>query len=245
MEKFSLYDFLGLLLPGVFFLLIFNLLLSTIIGEQPLIENLDWTLETGILFCLALVTGAFLYVSNFYLIKTRWYNWLFGMYHSITDYFNQLGFDEIIHNKLNQNAIEWFGKNIFFNKTEFEKLSANDKNEIIKLQGLYYDRMYYELEYLEKIESPKAFQSFYFFFRQNVLASLINLIISSFTLLLEFFSLVSLSDTQLSKISIIALISLVLIIFSARLARWYRKRMVLKMFWTYFTHINLKKAENV
>jgi hypothetical protein len=81
MEKFSLYDFLGLLLPGVIFLFFFNLL-NNLYGIN-LLPVITANLETDIviLLCFAIIIGAVLYASSFYLVnKTKWYNHLLGMY---------------------------------------------------------------------------------------------------------------------------------------------------------------------
>jgi len=68
MVKFSLYDFLGLLLPGVIFLFFCNEI-NNIYGIYPLhLETIDWKISAGILLCFSLIAGAALYSSSFYMI---------------------------------------------------------------------------------------------------------------------------------------------------------------------------------
>ena len=106
------------------------------------------------------------------------------------------------------------------------------------MQDEYYDRMYYELEYIGKIENAKAFQSFYFFFRQTTLACIVLLILGIVLQLLSLFSFFSLKTPETNSILWLAALLIILLLISIQLARWYRKRMVMKMYWAYFTHLN-------
>jgi len=144
----------------------------------------------------------------------------------------------LMNESLNKKAKAWYGRPIYYSHTDFHKLPAHEQKTVGDLQDEYYDRMYYELEYHAVIDQPKTFQSFYFFFRQIALAGLLLLLIN---LLLS--SLSFIPNTSLNPIDLMASLSqttflIVILIVSVCLARWYRKRMVMKMYWAYFTHIN-------
>ena len=243
MEKFSLYDFLGLLLPGVIFLFFFNLIIK--LSGINLFAVFSFNLETDIiiLLCFALIIGAILYASNFYLLnESTLYNKLFGMYKHVADlYLTIKSWPESINKTLNKKAVEWYEKNIFFDNKDFNKKSDLEKAEIKKLQDEFYDRIYYELEYHGKNEHLKAFQSFYFFFRQTALSCLLLLFTDGLIFLITVL-LSQKSDVILVfniKIFYVTIILLFLLIISVLLARWYRKRMVMKIYWAYFTHLQL------
>ena len=243
MEKFSLYDFLGLLLPGVLFVY-FGTVLNMLFNVCPLLVAANGSnFSIGILLCLALITGAMLYAINFWLVaKPKWYNRLFGMYKHVADLFLEMGpLPKQMNNTLNQKAKEWYSEEIFFTNSDFENLNLSRQKQVKDNQEEYYDRMYYELEYVNKIEHPKTFQSFYFFFRQIVTACLLLIAIIG---ILQFASLVpffGLNQPQVKNtIWLVACLSITLIL-SAQLARWYRKRTIMKMYWAYFTHLTLNK----
>lgn len=239
MEKFSLYDFLGLLLPGVIFLYFFNLLNN--LFEFKLLPIITTNLEADIviLLCFAIIIGAVLYASSFYLVnKTKWYNHLFGMYRHVADLYLEIHFPPSMSKVLNRKAVEWYERNIFFNKTDFNKKPASEQQEIKNLQDDFYNRIYYELEYLGKNEHSKAFHSFYFFFRQTALSCLL-LLLTDILLFIFFWirtdALLSVNSTIFGITGVLFL----LLIVSVMLARWYRKRMVMKIYWTYYTHLQL------
>ena len=232
MEKFSLYDLLGLLLPGVLFLYFLNLLLNLFGLNYFSVVPVNLDANILIILCFALIIGAVLYTANFYLVnKTKWYNHLLGMYKHVADlYINMENLHSLMNNVFNKKAMEWYEKNLFFNQTDFYKLSVPEQNEIKKLQDEFYDRIYYELEYHGKNEHSKAFQSFYFFFRQTVLGCLLLLLIDILLFLYFLFFWIAFDAPFLFNLKIlwITVILLFLLIVSVMLARWYRKRMVKK-----------------
>ncbi|MFA9372105.1 MAG: CRISPR-associated protein Csx27 [Labilibaculum antarcticum] len=238
MGKFSLYDLLGLLLPGVLFLFFIGVI-SHIYGLPPaFIGALNWQVNIGVSLCFALIIGATLYATNFYLVKKSWYNRLLGMYKHVTVLYLKMKFlHQLMNESLNVKAIEWYGKNIFFNKADFDILPKDQQKETEDLQDEFYDRMYYELEYHAKIEHAKTVQSFHFFFRQTALACIILLLLN-----IVLFALYFIFKPHTGKSDIFATLLLDGLLFSilfvsARLAQWYRKRMVMKMYWAYFTHL--------
>lgn len=239
MEKFSLYDLLGLLLPGVLFVYFFNVLNSIFGVLQFSFTTNGLDVNTFIILCFALIAGAMLYAINFWLIKQKWYNWLFRMKKHVASLYLELNIPfNAMNQALNQKAMEWYGKNIFYSQDELIDRAIQLSKEEEDLQDKFYDRMYYELEYLAKIDSAKTLQSFYYFFRQIVTACLLLL---GLYLLLTIIHLISGSVIQAGQNKLLTWVPILLVlttILSAGHAQWYRKSMVLKMFWAYFTHLN-------
>lgn len=240
MEKFSVYDFLGLLLPGALFVYFCNAMNSLFVILPFSIGNDSWEIKTVLLLCFALVAGAMLHSINFWLIKQPRYEWLFGMKKHVADLYLKLDIPfEAMNKSLNEKASLWFYKPIYFSPKE---LSLREKkgltNEEKQLQDDFYVRMYYELEYLEKIESAKTLQSFYYFFRQTVAACLfllgIFVLLSAVWLVID----ITIFTQKTSYFVGIPIVLLLLIVLSAGHAQWYRKAMVLKIYWAYFTHLN-------
>lgn len=240
MDKFSLYDFLGLLLPGVIFLFFSNALNQFYGINLELFEALNWEIYISIALCFAIIVGAIFFASNFYLAKrVMWFNRFFGMYKHVAELYLQMPFlHKLMSQTLNKKANEWYRKDVFFEKNDYDKLDEETKNEINDLQDEYYDRMYYELEYLDKIENSKTVQSFYFFFRQTALAFILLLLFVAALSILQFFSWVNLSSPDTYKIIWLTTFLVSMLFISVKLAKWYRKRMVMKMYWAYFTHLN-------
>ena len=238
MGKFSLYDLLGLLLPGVLFLFFCNVI-SNLYGFAPAFFGaLNWQVNIGITLCFALIIGATLYASNFYLVEQKWYNWFLGMYKPVTVLYLKIKFlHKLMNETLNEKAKEWYGKNIFFSKADFDFLTADQQKETEDLQDEFYDRMYYELEHHAKIEHPKTFQSFYFFFRQTALACILLLFLEVFLFALHFITSLHLNKPDIFTALCLGGLLFFILFVSARLAQWYRKRMVMKMYWAYFTHL--------
>jgi len=242
MEKLSLYDLLSLLLPGIIFIFFLNTL-SSIYGLTPSwIVNDNWTSSIGISLCFALIAGAALYATNFYLVKNiKWYNRIFCMYKHVADIYFEKGFlHKLMGETLNSKAKDWYNKEIFYTKDDYYKKSNEEQKSIKDNQDEYYDRMYYELDNNGKIEHARAFQSFYFFFRQTVLACSLLLIIHTIIYTVCFIPCSCIKAPEFYSALYIFIVLTILLITSAKLAQWYRKQMVIKMYWTYFTHLNNK-----
>lgn len=118
MDKLSLYDILGMLLPG--FLFLFMLLaLNQVFGISPYFEELNTNAELkelSVIFSFATIFGAIFFTSNFYLVnKTNWYNKVFGMYDHVADIYLNFGFlHSLMNETLNKKSIKQYGKPIFF-----------------------------------------------------------------------------------------------------------------------------------
>lgn len=61
MEKFSLYDFLAIILPGIAFIVVFRIIFSSLHLSLPV--DIPLGLESTIVY--ALICGAVLYVLSF------------------------------------------------------------------------------------------------------------------------------------------------------------------------------------
>ena len=241
MEKFSLYDFLGLLLPGVLFLFFMNLIFSMTGVDITQFSASDRILDLGLAFCLAIFAGAVFYTCNFYLIKRKWYNCIFGMYRDVNELFRSFESSyETMRLTLNKKAKSWYGEEIFQSLTQQNDNNNINSTKLARLQSDFYDRMYYELEYNEKIETPKTMQSFYFFFRQTALACATLITIISFLMILSLLNLKGFA-TITQDLLAIAFGVFVLLLISVKLARWFRRQMVFKMYWMFFTHIKNEK----
>ncbi len=166
MNKFSLYDLLGLLFPGF----ILTWLLTTLsvfyhLSNHSVISN-KLNSNLGMVFCVSMILGAALYVLNYALVQCSWYTKLTGLYQGVSDLYRSLEYPPDVKSTLNKAAHKWFQMDLFYTNEEFVLLEDEKKKLIYQSNEEFYGRMYYELEYLEKLESPKIFQSFYFFFRQ-------------------------------------------------------------------------------
>lgn len=239
MEKFSLYDFLGLLLPGVLFVYFGNVL-NLLYNFFPFTYTVSaWDISALILLCVALVAGAMLYTVTFWLIKCQWYNGLFGLKKHVADLYLELNVPfQSMNEVLNKKAMEWCGKNIFFSKAELTARNMPLTDEEKNLQDSYYDRMYYELEYVDKIDSAKTLQSFYYFFRQTVTACLMLLVLHFILIVVGLFSGTVMANSEAKLVFWIPVLLLTILVLSVGHARWYRKSMVLKIYWAFFTHLN-------
>lgn len=248
MEKFSLYEILGIILPGLVFLFFLDLLndIWYVIPQNYLqfILGADWE-NLSIFFCFGFIFGMFFYTINFELVKRKWFNKLFGMYVPTADLYDAIKSLHDLNGILNKKAIEWFGREVFLQPTQFAKLNRASKEDIKKLQGEFYDRAYYELEYHDKISVAKSFQSFYFFFRQMVTVCSVLILFAAFIMIKSCFSQyigggnVDCPPYQETAYYILAIFLLLLL--SRYLARWNRKRTVLKLYFSYFIHIQSSK----
>lgn len=238
MEKFSLYDLLGLILPGtvLIFMLdiarnIFNILPNFVVSDS-------W--EIIILF--SIILGSILYVLGFVLVKKiKFFNRIFGIFIHVTDSFLKIKRLILLNNILNKQANVWYDRDIYYSNKEYNVLSDSEKTEIRDLQDEFYDRMYYELEYENKMEVPKTFQSFYYFFRQLFIACIFSIIAVVLLVGISYLPFWQLSKPSLSILIYYLTGVSILSVLSVLLARWYRDRMVMKMYWAFYTHINSKQ----
>ncbi|GAE20956.1 type VI-B CRISPR accessory protein Csx27 [Bacteroides pyogenes] len=230
MNKFSLYDFLSILLPGVIFLVAIRV-------AQPF-----WRFNTGLYFpqgwefslVYSLVIGASLYVLGFSVKKN--YSVFFrrlGLYEHVTILYHRF---ETLHpfmnGALNKYAEEWNGTKPYCTVEQYDAMDASAQKEIEDAQDIFYDHMYYRLDCKGKLEGAKAFQSYYLCFLHSFLGLLIFGVYLLICILLSYFMDVLLADTW--QVAFLFLMNLCVMYLFMRLARWFRQRMVLKMYWAFY-----------
>lgn len=238
MEKFSLYDLLSVLFPGI----VLVYMLDAIRKLFGIFSCYNLTEEWELLIVLSVLFGALIYVISFTLVS-KW-KWLYkkaGIYKHVTDLYNKMPLHDIVGGTLNKRADEWYQQHIFMSNIEFNALPTTEKTEIRKKQDEFYDRMYYELDYAGKLDTFKAFQSFYLFFRNIFVASLFSIMIGMLLFLVNFIPFLHFASLESKDTLALAGVLFVILIGSVFVARWYRLRMVLKMYWFFYVHINAKK----
>lgn len=210
MEKISLYDLLTLLLPGALLTFFIELIASNYNF------NLD---ELGLnqYFNLAFFLSSSIFLGSLINVLTN--KWL--KYYRKIGLYTDIGI--IYKNNKNLKRIKPFFQEklkTIIGIEEFKKNSRSENFDII------WDEIYYELEAKDQINSPKTFQSFYFFFRNfftlGIILFLPTLILCIYT---KFQSLYVL----------LFLINLSAILISWKAGDWNRRKMVDRMFWTYYS----------
>jgi hypothetical protein len=237
MEKFSLYDLLSVLFPGV----VFVFMLNAVRNLFGIFSSYKLTEEWELLIVLSVLFGTLIYVISFTLVS-RW-KWLYrtcGLYTSVTVLFNRIPLPEIVRHTLNLRANSWYGQTIYTSPTEYADLTDEERTFIDKRQDEFYDRMYYELDYAGKLDSAKTFQSFYLFFRNLFIATLLSIFVGLLLLLLHLLPFLHLALPEGKDAVALAVIFTIVLLGSVYIARWYRQRMVQKMYWYFYVHINAK-----
>ena len=204
MEKISLYDLLSILLPGAILTLAIEVM-ATDFGLK--INNL----EINNYFKLTLFLSFSIFIGSFINILTRKSLKIYkkiGLYTPLKTIYKSSTEIELIKP---------------FLKKKMNSLAFDSKEE--KLEQLW-SVVYYELEATGKISSPKAFQSFYFFFRNFFTLGVILL-----ALLIIQMSVICFSPKYIFLCSI----NILGIFLSISAARWNRVKMVERMFWTYYS----------
>ncbi len=239
MDKFSIYDLLGLILPGA--VLIF--LLNTIRMIFGIFPKYNFTDNWEIIVLFSIILGAILYMMGFILVnKTKWFPQFFGVYKSTGElYMEMTELHNTMNKQLNKRATEWYGKPIFPDIESYTLLPKKEKEKLSHLHGNFYERMYYELDYNEKLSIPKSFQGFYFFFRQLIIATSISIVVLMVCFAMSFFNWWSADTISLYEFIGYFVFLVIVILLFTWLARWYRKRMVTKMYWYFYMHINSQK----
>jgi len=237
MEKFSFYDLLSVLFPGVVFVFMLNALL----GVFDCSDCFDLSGEWELTVVFSVLFGALIYVIGFWLTShCKWVYRICGLYHPVVQLFNRHPLPEAVIETLNNRAVTWYGKAIFTNKSVYDALPEQEQTEVGHLQDEFYDRMYYELDYCGKLDTAKAFQSFYFFFRSIFIASLLSVAAGILLYLLHFGAFLHIASPDGAKLGYTTLALLLLLFGSVFIARWYRQRMVWKMQWYFYAHLNSK-----
>lgn len=216
MEKLSLYDLLSFLLPGAVcsILLYYRFLLPLNIELPEVNDQLEMVIFIAISFFIGSLIHYIFEIKLFEILIKK-----IGLYQPIPN---------IYHSK--RTGIQKYVKAAFKSDLEeFKKFGFEDEYEQI---NLLWNKIYYKLEAEDKITTPKSFQSFYFFFRNIATLSI-------FTILFEtIFFIFGQGDSY--EIEIIGA-SIVILLLSAFAGRLHRRKMVNRMFYTYYS---LYKFEN-
>jgi len=204
MEKISLYDLLSILLPGA----LLTLAIEVIINDFGL--KID-SLETNNYFKLTLFLSSSIYIGSLINISTK----------KLLKIYKKIGlFTPLKTIYKSSTELELIKP---FLKKKMNSLAFDSKKE--KLEQLW-SVVYYELEATGKISSPKAFQSFYFFFRNFFTLGIILFLPLLFQLMFHCFS---------PKYIFLCSINVLGLFLSISAAKWNRVKMVERIFWTYYS----------
>jgi len=232
MERFSLFDILSVLLPGAVLLFFLNALKAILAIDFDLdLVDLKNVSEFGFGLSMSLMLGALLNLITNSLKNNK----LFVKYLKIYEPIGKIMYsikkpEEYFFKSLNIQSTYILKEAIFFNAERFAALPKKEKEKFMGLQNKFYSLAYYELQYAGKIDYPKTYQSFYFFFRQLVTASLLMIIISA-TILWKL---------ALANGIVIIGCCVTLGITNVLLARFFRSEMVKKLYIIYSIHLNNK-----
>lgn len=207
MEKLSLYDLLSFLLPGAVATILLDLLFDS--SNYVLNHKIDPQYDIVVFLCLSFFAGSIIH----YFCFTKFIGNVlrfFGLNTSIQDIYEKSG-------AISPHIKDFYEKKI----TEFQQL--NYKRRFDQFEELW-SEVYFELEANNQITVPKSFQSFYFFFRNVFFLSIITLLVS---IILQISGHIDFSVVTLIKVIGFGGAS----IFAGRM---HRKKMVERMFWTYY-----------
>ena len=228
MEKISLYDLLSILLPGAIFTLFIEFLFF----------QFNWHIdnyEVNEYFKLTIFLSSSIFFGSIINILTR--AMLNGFYKKISLYTPMYKIFKKIFTKDTILAKKYFDVKLVeignkLGDTNIEIDNLDDKTYHKYIEVLW-DEIYFELESNNKIKTAKDFQSFYFFFR------------NFFTLgLLLFLVLIVLTIGWYYTKPVFAYLlgfDVIMMILSIISAKWNRKQMAKRLFWTYYS---LHKNEN-
>lgn len=235
MNKLSLYDTLGMFLPGAF--LAYGLYFC---NQNWHFIDLPFKIDTNVLLVavVCLILGASLFALSFYLFPKRWMQKCFGLYDKVGKIYYSIELSSVWDSSVLDPLLQdEHIKYHFMSKEEYNRASEDEKALAIENQETIYDYAYYLLQNEGKNGAVVSNQSLYFFFRQSFLAILI------LTILCVVLNGLSIALNWSSSYPIWAqFLTLIGLAFLARsLARHYRKRMVRNLYWSYFIFLQQKK----
>lgn len=210
MEKLSLYDLLSFLLPGAVAatLLYFGFLENQHFDFSKINDQLASVIFIAVSFFIGSIIHFAFDIKPFKVLIR-----ILGLYEKIPDIYYQ-----------NKIELKSYVKETFIEDLkQFEKYGIKDDSN--KIEHLW-SKIYYKLEAEEKITTPKSFQSFYFFFRNIASICIITIVVAAIMVIIK-----GISDTRIITL-VIAFIVLVLSILAGRM---HRRKMVDRMFWTYYS----------
>ncbi|MCH8535816.1 MAG: hypothetical protein LAT51_12155, partial [Flavobacteriaceae bacterium] len=112
---------------------------------------------------------------------------------------------------------------------DYDKVTADD----------VFDLSYYYLEVNDKIGPTKNFQSLYFWLRNTLSVCLLNIPITLF--LIIYLLLVNNPDYSLLHAFLFLIFNLLLFIVLLHPTKWLREKMIIKLFWSFYTDLITNK----
>jgi len=203
MEKISFYDLLSLLLPGslcsLFILIVAN---DFGINWNILLLNESYQL-------IVFLSSAFILGSSIDIVtrKSLKYYGMIGLYNPIYKIYTKLA---------KGTPLEPFYKDL-------KQFTGDEKEDNEKMEVLW-SEIFYDLEAKDRINVPKTYQSFYFFYRNFITLSIPIVLVS-------LFMMTKFPD----KYTCIFVISIIVMLLSFFNARWNRIKMVDRTFWIYYS----------
>lgn len=234
MEKFSFYDLLAVLFPGAIGLYLVDAV-RQLYGICP---DYSLTDKWEVVVILSVMMGGLIYRISFGL--TRHANWFYqftGLYRPVSELYFSANLHSIAGDTLNRQAQHWYGRDIFFAYQEYNELLPAIREKCADLQDEFYDRMYYQLEFDNKLSVPKAFQSFYLFFRNAFLTSVLAMLLLILLYLLHLVPGCTLVAPTTGRWLLHLTVIMAMQLSMLSVARWYRQRMVLKMYWYFYIYL--------
>lgn len=227
MGKFSFYELFSFVAPGFGVILITKFYLIYVFGLD-IINIFDKTvIDIFFLFTLALFIGILLQILTFSILKwksLKWYkNIVFKCPNDISSKLKHIS-------NIIPYLIEYYRKNNkhHLNK-DYDKVTADD----------VFDLAYYYLEVNDKIGSTKKFQSMYFWLRNTLTVCLFNHLFSLFIFLYVLIVNNPLYSTRHAFLFLI--FNLLLFLLLLYPTKWLREKMVIKLFWSFYTDLITKK----
>jgi len=204
MEKLSLYDFLSVLLPGSL-LTLFLLFFVRDLGVDFKQIELNQYFSLMVFLSFSIFLGSIINILTRSLLDKPYK--AIGLYEPISKIYSKFSKGKLLEPYYEE----------MMNKLSPEK----DFDE--KIEDVW-AKIYYTLEANNKIAVPKSFQSFYFFFRNFFTLGLLLLIPA----------VIMLCYYQFNYYLYTLILTILIMVLSIFSAKWNRKKMVERMFWTYY-----------
>ena len=215
MKNFSIYELLSYILPGFLIVVLVKYGLETIDFELP-IKISDKFDDSVFTLILSLLIGVAIHVLTYRLIQWKWYQK--KVYYPIQSCVN------------NSKSIQ----SIIPSITEKYIARNNQKvNENEDLTDNLFDFCYYYLETNGIDRQVKSFQGFYFLFRNLFTSLLISLPLMA---ILGVLYKIKNPSEKLCWLFLTACIYIIFYFIILELARFMRKKMITRVFWSYHVH---------
>ncbi len=219
MEKFSFYELLSFIFPGLFAIVGLEIYLNNIYDITILFKIDNIILESLLTLMIALIVGLLIHILNFQILSFKVFNW----YKSLVYKEVSLIVRKISHvNKLVPPLSEFYKQN---NRELPQSDDAASINHIV-------DFAYYHLEVTGKSQATKNIQSLYFWLRNTILlCSLLSLLGLISFLLFKYVCCICFDSKFLLEFIITNICVVLLLIIPTQ---WLRKKMIIKLFWSFY-----------